>query len=209
MIRTNCPSCAAELVFVSKASLYAICRACGNMSIRKDLDVELIGEVAHLQDDGSPVQIGTRGAFQGAKFEVVGRIQLQFPFGFWNEWHILFSEDKAGWLGEAQGNYCVTFLTPSMDRIPPFASLRPDQPLQINGEAFIVKDLQEAVCVGGEGELPFKVEFGYRAPVADIATHTRRFGTIDYSEDPPLLFLGETALFDELQFRDLKPLEGW
>lgn len=209
MLRTHCPACAVELVFISKSSLYSVCKACGNLVLRKDLEVELVGALGQLQDDGSPIQLGTRGRFRGDGFEVVGRIQLRFPYGFWNEWHLLFGPSKAGWLGEAQGTYVVTFLTPSEERLPDPPTLRPGQEISINRESFWVKDIQVATCVGGEGELPFRVESGYQAPVVDLGTPGRRFATIDYSEDPPLLFLGEIAEFDELEFANLRKLEGW
>lgn len=36
-----------------------------------------------------------------------------------------------------------------------------------------------------------------------------RFGTIDYSEDPPLLYMGRQVDFDELKLRNLRMFEGW
>lgn len=209
MLRTQCPSCGAELVFASKSFLYSVCRACSNLVLRKDFNVETVGILGQLHDDGTPIQLGTRGRFHGERFDVVGRIQLQFPFGFWNEWHIVFPEEKSGWLGEAQGTYYVSFLTPTRGPLPPYESLRPEQAVRIENEEFRVKDIEAADCVGGEGELPFAIEGGYIAPVADLGTEGRRFATIDYSEDPPLLFVGEIAEFDELQFESLRKLEGW
>ncbi|MBI2901032.1 MAG: DUF4178 domain-containing protein [Planctomycetes bacterium] len=209
MLRANCPSCGAALRFVSKASLYTVCAACGNLVLRKDLDVELVGALGQLQDDGTPIRLGTRGAFHDRKFEAVGRIQLQFPAGFWNEWHLLFAAGESGWLGEAAGTYVVTFHTKARGPLPAFERLSPGQSLDIDGEAFAVKTLDAATCVGGEGELPFRIESGYMAPVADLATHGRRFATIDYSETPPLLFVGEAVEFDELKLEGLRTLEGW
>ena len=34
-------------------------------------------------------------------------------------------------------------------------------------------------------------------------------GTIDYSEMPPLLFLGEWVDYDELQLKNVRKFEGW
>lgn len=209
MIQANCPACATPIRFVSKASLYAVCSACGNLALRKDLDVELVGALGHLQEDGTPIQLETRGQFQGKRFTVVGRIQLQFPSGYWNEWHLIYEGDRSGWLGEAMGTYVATFLTPYPERAPEYAALRAGQNVRIAGRAFVVQEVQEAMCVGGEGELPFRIESNYLAPVVDLATTGREFATIDYSEKPPLLFLGEQCEFDELKFENLRKLEGW
>ncbi len=209
MIQAPCPSCATQIRFVSKASLYAVCPACDNLVLRKDLDVERVGALGHVQEDGTPIQLGTRGTHAGATFEVVGRIQLQFPTGFWNEWHAQFRGDRSGWLGEAQGTYVVTFLTRYPERPPEYRSLRAGQPITIAQREFIVKEVQEAMCVGGEGELPFRIESDTLAPVVDLATHGKEFATLDYSETPPLLFLGEQCEFDELKLENVRKVEGW
>jgi hypothetical protein len=42
-----------------------------------------------------------------------------------------------------------------------------------------------------------------------MRTGDGRFATIDYSEDPPLLFTGEAVEFDDLKLRSLREFEGW
>ena len=44
---------------------------------------------------------------------------------------------------------------------------------------------------------------------ADLRTAGNEFGTIDYSEDPPLLFVGDWVEFEELQLKNLRLFEGW
>jgi hypothetical protein len=43
----------------------------------------------------------------------------------------------------------------------------------------------------------------------DLRTPGRGFGTLDYSEEPPLLFMGEWVEFDELRLKNLRQFEGW
>ena len=43
----------------------------------------------------------------------------------------------------------------------------------------------------------------------DLETTDGRFATIDYSEAEPLLFLGETVEFEDLQLKNLRHFEGW
>lgn len=209
MVEANCPSCGAPLQFVSKASLYAVCPYCDSQVMRNDLELEKIGEVAHLQEDSSPIQLGTQGRFADRSFEVVGRIQLQFPRGYWNEWFVWTSDGREAWLGEAQGSYAFTQLVEPPEPLPAFDSLAPRQRVKIGRDVFFVKDKQQARCIGGEGELPFQVRSGYEAPVIDLESYDRRFATLDYSEDPPLLFIGHLATFDELELHNLRQLEGW
>ena len=44
---------------------------------------------------------------------------------------------------------------------------------------------------------------------ADLRTSTGEFATIDYSEDPPLLFMGRPVEFDDLHFKNVRLFEGW
>jgi hypothetical protein len=209
MLKGSCPSCGGEMTFVSKVSLYAVCPWCSSLVMRKDLALEKIGVVGELQEDGTPIRLGTAGLYQGRPFDVIGRIQLRFPAGYWNEWYLRYGPDRDGWLGETQGIYAVTFKAKVLEAVPSFTAMRPGLKVVLNGEAFEVKDIQDAKCIGGEGELPFEIESGYEAPVVDLGTGGPRCATIDYSETPPLVFVGEYQEFDRLQLRNLRELEGW
>ncbi len=210
MIRkASCPSCGGPLEFKNAGSHWIVCEHCGTLAVRKDVDLEAVGKVAALHQDGSPVQLGTRGKFRGLGFEVVGRLQLQYPQGFWNEWYLAFGDGTDGWLGETQGSYAVSRLAKRQVRVPAFAQLSPGASVGVDGLTLEVKDLQKARCISGEGELPFEVRGGYEAPVADLVGPGARFGTIDYSEEPPLVFVGEHVEFDELKLTNLREIEGW
>ncbi len=208
MTKANCPSCGVELEFASKASLCAVCPYCDSLIQRQDLDLEKIDDVGILQEDSTPIQIGTKGRYKERSFEVVGRIQLSFPNGFWNEWYLSVGNND-GWLGESQGFYAFCSRVEPLAPLPSFDGLKVQDRVPLGQAVFQVTDIQKARCIGGEGELPFKFETGYEAPVVDLGSHSRQFATIDYSEEPPLLFIGEMAEFDELELTNLRELEGW
>ena len=71
------------------------------------MNLEEVGKVAQLKEDGSPLQMFSSGYYKGKEFTIVGRIQLEFPAGFWNEWHLNYDTDSA-WLGETNGTYVFT-----------------------------------------------------------------------------------------------------
>ena len=62
---------------------------------------------------------------------------------------------------------------------------------------------------GVEGELPFEYWGKQDMTFADLRTTSGDFATIDYSEDPPLLFMGRAVDFDDLHFKNLRTFEGW
>ncbi|MGL1400171.1 DUF4178 domain-containing protein, partial [Vibrio parahaemolyticus] len=43
------------------------------------------------------MQIGTSGFIEGQAFTVVGRIQLQYDGGLWNEWALQVGDGQQEW----------------------------------------------------------------------------------------------------------------
>jgi len=205
----NCPACGAKIVFRGTASVVAVCEYCKSTLVRHDVNVEDVGKMADLRADGSPLQLGSSGVYRGVHFAVAGRIQYRFAQGLWNEWYLVFDDMRGGWLGEARGNYAMSFPITVTEALPPFEELRAGRALTIGGRSFEVVDAERAHTIASEGELPFRVGAGYEAPVADLHGRGRTFATLDYSEDPPLVFFGEYVEFDELALSGLRALDGW
>lgn len=203
MKTANCPSCGAPVSFRSAASVYAVCEFCRSTLLRDGEDLKNLGRMADLMDDPSLIQIGTEGVFRKHHFAVIGRIQLKHETGLWNEWHILFDDAKTAWLSEAGGEYVVSSQVAVSETLPAFEALGPEMPVIIDGRRFTVSDLESARCISGQGELPFKVDAGYDVNTADLRGNDR-FVTLDYSETPPLVFVGYSVKFDELKFANLK-----
>jgi hypothetical protein len=197
------------VTFASAVSLLAVCSYCSSTLLRKDLDVERIGTMAALLEDASPLQLAATGWYRGAAFTVVGRIQVEYPDGRWNEWFLLFGDGRAGWLGEAGGTYSVSFETAAPEPLPAWGELAPGKTIVLQGRRYEVADVREATVVGGEGELPFRVGAGYPARVADLRTDDRRFATLDFSDESSRVFLGESVEFDALRLSGLRSFEGW
>ena len=159
--------------------------------------------MADLLEDASLIQIGTEGKFRGQHFGVIGRIQLKHESGLWNEWHILFDDGRNAWLSEAGGEYVVSAQVVVNEAIPAFETLSPETVVTLAGRSFSVTDLETARCISGQGELPFKVEAGYDVNTADLRGKDR-FLTIDYSETPPLVFVGHPTPYKDLNLANLR-----
>ncbi|MFM8332608.1 MAG: DUF4178 domain-containing protein, partial [Candidatus Methylumidiphilus sp.] len=203
MKTAHCPSCGADVEFRVPASVMAVCGYCRSTLVRTDAGLENLGRMAELMDDPTLIQLGATGHWRKQGFTVVGRIQLRYRQGLWNEWHLLFDNGRAGWLGEASGQCTVSFLTPPQEPLPPHGTLKPGAQLTLSGHRFTVTDLEEGHCVAGEGELPFRVGAGFPAASVDLRSGAA-FATIDYSEAPPLLFLGESVAFADLRLAGLR-----
>lgn len=207
MIERKCPSCGAMVPFRTSINLLAVCPFCRSLVQRKDLDLETLGVSAQLQPDGSPVLVGARGVYRGAPFEVVGRLQLKTPRGFWNEWSLMFADGRRGWLGEAQGTYAVSFKVDGP--VPALAGLKVGAKVAIGDRAYEVREIVDAKYLAAEGELPFRPPLGETAPSADLIGTDGAFATLDYSDEPPSVFAGEYQPFEALSLTGLKAVEGW
>jgi hypothetical protein len=209
MTSANCPACGAPIAFRYAQAVQTVCEYCRSVLVRHDVNLERVGQTADVPDNASPIQIGTEGVYRGKGFQVVGRIVYEYELGAWNEWHLVFNDSSSGWLSDAQLEYAVTFLTPASGPLPEDAGVSRGQVFNFDGTPFYVTTITQARYRGVEGELPFvywdKAEVGF----IDLRSNNARFGTIDFTEKPPLLFLGEAVEFDDLRLTNLREFEGW
>jgi hypothetical protein len=198
MQQVACPGCGAPVEFKSAASVMAVCEFC-KTTLLKDADsVRNIGKMSEVLEDYSPLQIGASGQFANRGFSLIGRIQLRYDAGFWNEWYALFDDGGNGWLSDASGQFTMTFLENSDATLPLFEKLIPGHVLHLGGQAYATSDVRTARCTGGQGELPFKVGQGWEARVADFRGRDR-FLSIDYSDPVARIYAGRAVLLADLK----------
>jgi hypothetical protein len=199
-VQVSCPGCGGPIVFKLGSSIVGICPYCRSAVARGDRRVEDLGKVAALADTESPLEVGLRGKYQGVPFDLVGRAQLAHPAGgLWDEWYAAFADGRWGWLAEAQGRFYLTFrFAAKPGSLPAFSQLQLGQSLPL-GKGMIVAEKSQAQAVAAQGEIPYLLVPGKTNPFADLSGEGGTFGTIDYSEEPPLVFLGREVTLDELE----------
>jgi len=190
-----CPQCGASVKFESAGAVMVVCGACRS-TITKDAGVaKTVGHMAAVVEDGTPVQIGTRGRHDQSVFQVVGRLRMEYDAGGWNEWYLLFDDGSDGWLSDASGQYAVTRRLRDAERVAPlpaYDDVRVGQPIKVGEALYIVSDRRESRCVGGEGELPVNAADGWSARAIDCR-RARAFATVDYSDGAPVVYAGKAT----------------
>ncbi len=179
--RAACPNCGAPVEFASAASASAVCSFCRSTLLRDGDTLRRIGVVAELFDDHSPLQLGAAGQLQGLAFTLVGRLQVGYEGGSWNEWHALFDNGRSGWLSEDNGAYVFAFDTPAADA-PPLATLRAGQRVDVGGQAWDVASVVSARLISAEGELPAPPKLDGAFGVVDLRNVLGEVGTLDYGD---------------------------
>ena len=209
MARYSCPSCGADLAFHSSVSIYAVCASCGSTVIRTDQSVEAIGTMAVLPDEITPLQLGTRLAWLGRRFTLLGRVRVGWEDGAWTEWFLDDGSQGQAWLTEAQG-----LLALSSERDLPGSLATGALPglgdaVEVAGSRFRVSDIKRGTCLGSEGELPFAAPKGRVATYVDMVGPAAAFAGLEDAPEGRRLYVGSYAPFDQFGFDDLRPVEGW
>jgi len=171
-----------------------------------------LGKVAEIADSQSPLKLGLSGDWRGHKFELTGRAQLRHELGgFWDEWYATFSNGWVGWLAEAQGKFYMTFFQPLPDggRVPDFNNLQLGQTVQEipSQTSLIVTEKGTATSVAADGEIPYRLIPNEQSNYADLSGTGNAFATIDYSENPAWVFVGQSVTLDEIGLGNAKPAE--
>ena len=208
----NCPSCGGPVQFKSGQSIVVICEYCHSAVARTDRDLKDLGKVAELVETGSPLDIGLRGKWKDVDFELTGRAQLGHEMGGqWDEWYATFSNGWLGWLAEAQGRFYLTFQYPVPDgvQVPQFDQLQLGQP--VPGlpwpTPLMVAETGRATARGAKGEIPYLLTPGETYYYADLSGVNNAFGTLDYNESPPLIYLGQQVTLAELGITTTRAVE--
>jgi uncharacterized Zn finger protein (UPF0148 family) len=199
----NCPACGAPVEFKSGQSIVVICSYCRSAVARTDRELKDLGKVAELVETGSPLDVGLRGTWKDVPFELTGRAQLGHEMGGqWDEWYATFANGWLGWLAEAQGRFYITFQYPIPEgvQLPSFDQIQLGQ--QVPGlpwpTPLMVAETGRATALGAKGEIPYLLTPGETYYYADLSGANAAFGTLDYNQTPPLIFLGQQVTLADL-----------
>ena len=203
--RAACPNCGAPVDFASAASPMAVCSFCRSTLARDGATLRRIGQSAELFDDHSPLQLGVAGRWQGLAFTLIGRLQLRYEGGSWNEWHALFDSGKSGWLSEDNGRYVVAFDEPAPTDVPPLAQLQPGAGIGLSGRLWQVASVTRTQVAAAQGELPVVPRLDQPYAVVDLRNAQDDVGTLDFADPArPHWAVGRSAALQDLALTGLR-----
>ncbi|PRQ03228.1 DUF4178 domain-containing protein [Enhygromyxa salina] len=210
-----CPECGAP-VQLRGTAVSAVCEYCDSTVVRSGVDVQLIGKVSALIDNGSPVLLHSKGKLDNVPFVVDGRLQVQYERGTWNEWFLNFADGTIGWLADAQNQFSILKpIDPNQvaGRVPSFHELSPGQPIRLAGRMLVVVDRRGAAYKGAEGLLPFRAEPGMQFYGVDLRGYSEEFASLDWGNDPdhdqPIPYFGRAVTLRDIGLFPLRRFEGW
>jgi hypothetical protein len=148
---------------------------------RKGASLASYGKVADLIPTPSVLALGMDGDYEGAPpFRLVGRMQLDWGQGTWDEWMLGFLDGSWAWLSEAQGRFHYMGQAP-LPPAPAFDDLAVGHTLDLGpAGTFVVAEVRSARFATAQGELPFAVAPGRELHYADLSGPDGQFATLDY-----------------------------
>lgn len=206
MANNACPQCGAPVPMRSGGMPYAVCSYCQTVIARDGM--RDIGKAAVLPYDISPIQLGTGGVVDGARFTVVGRVRWGWADGAWNEWLLQLSDGTTRWLGEAMGQFQI--LTEREDvsaRLP--ASIRLGDEVEVDGQSLKATDVKTVTCLGGEGDLPFPTPKDWEVQSIDFRSATGAALSVQIDKVGATAYAGRYIELAELRPSRLRAIEGW
>ena len=198
------------MTFELGATLLKVCEHCGTAVARRGADLANYGKVAGLIPTASVLKLGLAGDYEGAPpFRLIGRLQLDYGSGTWDEWLMAFSDGSWAWLSEAQGRFHYMGQA-ALPPLPGFGEIRPGQTVDLGPPGtFVVAEVRGARFASALGELPFAVAPGSELRYADLSGPGGQLATIDYGagDSAEALFVGSEVTLAQLGFSGLPDAE--
>ena len=206
----NCPNCGAPVQFRWSSAVQTVCPFCHSILVRDDLDLKNVGQVADLPPDPSPISLLTEGTYKGKTSRCWGASFMSGNMAAGTNGTSCFR------MGPAAGSPTRSCSTPSRfwSNPAPASAGSPAEvsrggTLHFNQIDYEVATMTARATRASKASCRFPFTAKSDMLFADLRTAGRAFGTLDYSDRTPLLFLGEWVEFEELQLKNLRQFEGW
>ena len=199
----SCPSCNTVLTVNHESTVSLVCKKCHAVLERRGSGLRQVGAAAVAVPTRATLSPGMDGAYQGTRFVITGHVQLSNEDGAtWDEFYLGFSDGECGWLAQAQGRLILSFRSPLPEGVvlPDFEELKINQSLDLMKglRALHVVEKGYARVEAATGQMPYLLQPGETYPYADFAAMSGAFASVDYSTEPPTLFVGREVSFGDL-----------
>ncbi|MBN2497843.1 MAG: DUF4178 domain-containing protein [Deltaproteobacteria bacterium] len=200
----TCPNCGGSHDLVNPGISMLVCEYCQTTLYWSEDAAVHMGQRSILPQGDTRLYMGATGKLLERSFEVVGHVRLEVDRGGWDEWYLMIDGQKSAWVSEDGRQLALARSLKVEEALP-----RPDEidvgyTVRLSGMEFTVREIGEARCVGGEGQLPFTLLPGEQYPFLDLATADGQHNaTLEFDEEEaPHAYLGRTLSHEQLVVDD-------
>jgi hypothetical protein len=204
----ECPNCGAVHERSNPGIAVIVCDRCDS-TIYLEGDVLRLGVKSIVGEPRSNIRIGASGRVGDTGVEVVGRVRIVHERGAWDEWYVQTAGGPQRWLIEDEKRYA---LETALDHLPAgaHAGMELGDPVIVDGARFEVREVGDALCEGGQGQLPRRITPGEPLRYVDlIEIGGSRVLTFEFDPDGSGEgFIGETIPVEQVRFAGSRPPAG-
>ena len=195
----NCPNCGGDVKLPVAAVPTASCAYCSSLLVVNEEAVRSLGQYALLTNPPSCLAVGWPGSLLKRHFTTMGRAQLSYKDGLWDEWWVAFDQNYRAWISQDEGGYILEKPVNPEEPIPSYKSLSPGDVITIGGINLQVEEKREAELVGAQGALPCQVIPGEKFRFVELSDGEKKC-TIEYFPDGSHeVFVGKTLGPEDLK----------
>ena len=203
----QCPNCGGSHTLVNPGISMLVCEFCQATVYWSEDQALQLGTQSILPEGDTRLYMGATGTLLGKAYQVVGHVRLEVDRASWDEWYLQIDGKKAAWLSEGGRQLALSRPLKLEEEAPDPEDIQVGFRIKLSGHVFSVREMGQARCVGGEGQLPFTLLPGEQYPYMDIATlDGKHSGTLEYDEEgEPHAYLGQPLTHEQLTVNDERP----
>ena len=194
----SCPACGAALKLENRFQQVINCSYCGstvNITTRAD------DQAVTLNTTVSRFRVGLKASLYSRPFEVKAHVRFVYEEGAWDEYYLVFSDGKIGWLQEDEGLLILFSKQVLESSILSAEDIQVGTIIEVNDQPFFVTEKIKAVIASVSGELPYKIYTGSACLCVDGNVAGKPYA-LEIYPDEISLSKGEIINLSALQFFD-------
>jgi len=200
-VALECPNCGAVHEPSNPGIVVIVCDRCDSTLYLEDAVLRQ-GRESVVGEPRGNIAVGASGRVGKAGVEVIGRVRLSHSRGGWDEWYVRTADGQERWLIEDEKSYA---LEAALAAVPEGAhpAMELGDGVVVGGARFEVRELGEATCDGGEGQLPRVIQPGETYRFFDlIEIGGSRLLSIEFDPDGTgQAFVGKPIEAEQVRFK--------
>lgn len=196
----RCPGCGApaEIPVQGEPVRTLACAHCDQVFAPEGEVGRFLGRRVAGRDPGFTLEVGDRGALDGVRWEVVGRLHYQDEEA-WPTWEFLLWSPAGGylWLEESGGHFCTLRPARSSPSVRELRALAPRRTARFDGTSFTCAEVGVVRLEHVDGALPWEARIGDRNRYVDLF-HGRQVASVELSDDEAECFVGTWRPADQV-----------
>lgn len=187
----HCPNCGAGIDPVISRIKMMTCPSCGTSLFLEDAGARLAGDAGVLHDLPMLFKLGDRVRVGKHVFDVLGQARFSYGRGTWDEFFSMDGRGNPIWISLDEGDVAIQRELSPKEWPRYDGRLRPGIEITFQGDTYRLSELEEAECIGLNGNFPEALTVGERHLFANLMAEDGGILSAEMDGDQHSWFLGQ------------------